>query len=462
MASCGFHRASATDELITFRQDIYSASPRISRADGLGIILLGSTSISSIGDEVRRTQRVSTSPVGEALLGRVVDGRRPPARPQGAAPSERRWPIERPAPADHRPRARAEPLQTGIKAIDAAIPIGRGQRELILGDRQTGKTAIALDAIINQRGNGIDLRLLRHRPARRRRGPGDRGPCGSRARSSTASWSSPPAKTRPACSSSRPMRQPRMAEFFMEQGRDVLIVYDDLTRHARAYRELSLLLRRPPGREAYPGDIFYIHSRLLERATHLREEQGGGSLTALPIIETEGQNISAYIPTNLISITDGQIYLSPELFRQRPAAGDRYRQIGLAGRRQGAAPGATARSPAICASPMRSSRSWRRSPASARGSTRRRGRAWSAAAACARCSSSPRAVHSARPSRSVCCWRPRKACSTGCRPRAWNRPRRQCAGRCARSLASCARASNRATNSARTIATRFSTPQGAP
>jgi len=205
------------------------------------------------------------------------------------------------------------PLQTGLKVIDALIPVGRGQRELILGDRQTGKTAIAIDAILNQRGRNVVCVY-----------------CAIGQRASAVAKVTAVLKARgamdytvvvvtegndpPGLAYIAPYAATSVAEFFMEQGRDVLIVYDDLTHHARAYRELSLLLRRPPGREAFPGDIFYIHSRLLERATHLRKERGGGSLTALPIIETEAQDISAYIPTNLISITDGQIYLSPSLF----------------------------------------------------------------------------------------------------------------------------------------------------
>ena len=207
------------------------------------------------------------------------------------------------------------PLQTGIKVIDALIPIGRGQRELILGDRQTGKTAVALDAVINQKGRDVICIYC---------AIGKRGSAVAKVMSElrarqamdytfvvSSSEESPPSLQYIA-----PYAASAMGEFFMEQGRDVLIVYDDLTRHARAYRELSLLLRRPPGREAFPGDIFYIHSRLLERSTHLAPELGGGSLTALPIVETEAQNISAYIPTNLISITDGQVYLSPDLFQK--------------------------------------------------------------------------------------------------------------------------------------------------
>ena len=224
-----------------------------------------------------------------------------------------RLPIERPATANHGPRPRDRTLQTGIKVIDALIPIGRGQRELILGDRQTGKTAIAIDTIVNQRGQNV---VCIYCAIGQRASAVAKAVADLRAQGAmdytvvvVAEGNDPPGLAYIA-----PYAATSIAEYFMEAGRDVLIVYDDLTQHARAYRELSLLLRRPPGREAFPGDIFYIHSRLLERATHLRKELGGGSLTALPIIETEAQDISAYIPTNLISITDGQIYLSPTLF----------------------------------------------------------------------------------------------------------------------------------------------------
>jgi F-type H+-transporting ATPase subunit alpha len=226
-----------------------------------------------------------------------------------------RWAVERPAPAIIDRSPVTVPLETGIKAIDALIPIGRGQRELIVGDRQTGKTSVAVDTIINQRDKDVVCVYC---------AVGQRGTAVARVVDTlrrnealdntivvVASDEDPP-----GLRFITPYAATSMAEFFMEQGRDALIVYDDLTRHARAYRELSLLLRRPPGREAYPGDIFYIHSRLLERATHLRSERGGGSLTALPIVETQAQDISAYIPTNLISITDGQVYLSPTLFHK--------------------------------------------------------------------------------------------------------------------------------------------------
>ncbi len=281
----------------------------------VGIILLNESAEIKAGSEVRRTERVMDVPVGEALLGRIVDALGTPLDNLGTIRTSQRRLVEQDAPAIMDRSPVTVPLQTGIKVIDAMIPIGRGQRELILGDRQTGKTAIALDTIINQRNKDVVCVY-----------------CAIGLRSSSvaklvadlrkysameytivvvAAGDGPPGMQFVA-----PYAATTMAEYFMRQGRDVLIVYDDLTRHARAYRELSLLLRRPPGREAYPGDIFYIHSRLLERSTHLRKEFGGGSLTALPIIETEAQNVSAYIPTNLISITDGQIYLSPELFQK--------------------------------------------------------------------------------------------------------------------------------------------------
>ena len=265
------------------------------------------------GDEVRRTGRVMDVASGDGLLGRVIDPLGRPLDGKGPVDAEKRLPIERPAARIMDRAPVTVPLQTGIKVIDALIPIGRGQRELILGDRQTGKTAIAIDTILNQQGK--DMLCVYCVIGQR----------ASAVAKAVAILSEKDAmeytvvvvtegNDPPGLAYIAPYAATSIAEQFMEAGRDVLIVYDDLTQHARAYRELSLLLRRPPGREAFPGDIFYIHSRLLERATHLCEARGGGSLTALPIIETEAQNISAYIPTNLISITDGQIYLSPELF----------------------------------------------------------------------------------------------------------------------------------------------------
>jgi F-type H+-transporting ATPase subunit alpha len=251
--------------------------------------------------------------VGEGLLGRVID---PLGRPLdgGAAPATAaRLPIERPAPSIMDRAPVTVPLQTGLKVVDAMIPIGRGQRELILGDRQTGKTAIAIDAILNQRGKNMVCVYC---------AIGQRAAAVAKVIANLRSLGAldysvvvvSEGNDAPGLAYICPYAATSIAEYFMMAGRDVLIVYDDLTQHARSYRELSLLLRRPPGREAFPGDIFYIHSRLLERATHLSSDLGNGSLTALPIIETEAQNISAYIPTNLISITDGQIYLSPSLF----------------------------------------------------------------------------------------------------------------------------------------------------
>ncbi|MFO7581352.1 alternate F1F0 ATPase, F1 subunit alpha [Guyparkeria sp.] len=300
------------EELLRFPHDMYGIAFNLDE-DEIGVVLLGDYWRLSAGDQVERTGRVVDVGVGEALLGRVVDPLGRPLDERGPVMSDRRLPIERPAPPIMDRAPVSEPLQTGIKAIDALIPIGRGQRELVLGDRQTGKSTIAIDTILNQRDKDViciycaigqrtasvakSLAVLRDK--------------GAMAYTTLVVAEGNDA---PGLAYIAPYAATSMAEHFMEQGRDVLIVYDDLTQHARAYRELSLLLRRPPGREAFPGDIFYIHSRLLERATHLRDDRGGGSLTALPIIETEAQDISAYIPTNLISITDGQVYLSPALF----------------------------------------------------------------------------------------------------------------------------------------------------
>ena len=281
--------------------------------DEIGVVLLGEHSRLAVGAEVERTYRVMDVAVGDALLGRVIDPLGRPLDGHGPVSTTERLPTERPAPAIMDRAPVSTPLLTGLKVIDALIPIGRGQRELILGDRQTGKTAIALDTIVNQRGKDVVCVYC---------AIGQRASAVAKAvavlRDKGAMEYTVVVVTEgndpPGLAYVAPYAATSIAEYFMEAGRDVLIVYDDLTQHARAYRELSLLLRRPPGREAFPGDIFYIHSRLLERATHLSKERGGGSLTALPIIETEAQNISAYIPTNLISITDGQIYLSPTLF----------------------------------------------------------------------------------------------------------------------------------------------------
>jgi len=301
-----------SEELLKFSGDLYGIAFNLDEEE-IGVILLGENTGLNAGDEVERTGRVMDVPVGEELIGRVVNPLGEPLDGKQAISSTNRWPIERPATeiVDRAPVT--APLQTGIKVIDTLIPIGRGQRELILGDRQTGKSAIAIDTILNQKDKNVicvycAIGQRASSVAKVIERLNDRGAMEYTIVVVTEGDNAPGLKY------IAPYAATSMAEYFMEQGRDVLIVYDDLTQHARAYRELSLLLKRPPGREAFPGDIFYIHSRLLERSTHLREELKGGSLTAFPVIETEAQNIAAYIPTNLISITDGQLYVSPKLF----------------------------------------------------------------------------------------------------------------------------------------------------
>ena len=300
------------EELVQFPGDLLGIAFNVDERE-IGVVLLGDYWHLNAGDEVRRTGRVMDVAVGDRLLGRVIDPLGRPLDGKGAVTTTMRRPIERTAPHIMDRAPVTTPLQTGLKVIDALIPVGRGQRELILGDRQTGKTSIAIDTILNQRDQDVLCVYC---------AIGQRASAVAKAvailRAAGAMEHTVLVVTEgndaPGLAYIAPYAATSIAEYFMEQGRDVLIVYDDLTHHAEAYRELSLLLRRPPGREAFPGDIFYIHARLLERATHLRKDLGGGSLTALPIIETEAQNISAYIPTNLISITDGQIYLSPSLF----------------------------------------------------------------------------------------------------------------------------------------------------
>ncbi|MGR9092665.1 MAG: alternate F1F0 ATPase, F1 subunit alpha, partial [Gammaproteobacteria bacterium] len=282
--------------------------------DSVGLVLLDGRETLAVGMEVRRTGRVIDVPVGGGLLGRMINGLGIPLDDRGPLRYHARWPVEREAPGilDRAPIAR--PLATGVKSIDALIPIGRGQRELILGDRQSGKTAIAVSTLLHQRDKDVVCVYC---------AIGQRSSAVARVLETlrannaldytvvVAAGGEDP----PGLQFITPYAATTIAEYFMEQGRDVLIIYDDLTRHADAYRQLSLLLRRPPGREAFPGDMFYVHARLLERAGQYHQRRGGGSLTALPIIETEAENISAYIPTNLVSITDGQVYLSPNLFR---------------------------------------------------------------------------------------------------------------------------------------------------
>jgi F-type H+-transporting ATPase subunit alpha len=300
------------DELLKFAGGVSGIVFNLDR-DEIGVVLLGDFAHLQAGDEVLRSGRVMDVGVGEQLIGRVIDPLLRPLDGKGPVSFSARWPIERPATSIMNRSPVTVPLQTGLKVIDALIPVGRGQRELILGDRQTGKTTIAIDTILNQKGQDvvcIYCAIGQRASAVAKVVATLRDNAALDYTAVVVSGGNDP----PGLSYIAPYAATSMAEFFMQAGRDVLIVYDDLTQHARAYRELSLLLRRPPGREAFPGDIFYIHSRLLERATHLNQEQGGGSLTALPIIETEAEDISAYIPTNLISITDGQIYLSPSLF----------------------------------------------------------------------------------------------------------------------------------------------------
>ncbi|NLC32682.1 MAG: alternate F1F0 ATPase, F1 subunit alpha [Clostridiales bacterium] len=300
------------EELVSFPGGMLGIALNL-EAQEIGVVLLGDYRHLNVGDEAKRTGRVMDVPVSQGIIGRVIDPLGRPLDDLGPIQTDSRLPIERAAAPIMDRDPVTEPLQTGIKVIDALIPIGRGQRELILGDRKTGKSAMALNTIINQRENNV---LCVYCVIGQRASSVQKAVATLREKGAleytaivVTEGNDPPGLLYIA-----PYAATSIAEHFMEAGRDVLIVYDDLTEHARAYRQISLLLRRPPGREAFPGDIFYIHSRLLERATHLRKQRGGGSLTALPIIETQAQDISSFIPTNLISITDGQIYLSPTLF----------------------------------------------------------------------------------------------------------------------------------------------------
>jgi F-type H+/Na+-transporting ATPase subunit alpha len=303
-----------SEELVSFEGDLLGIAFNLDPNE-IGVVLLDDCTHIESGSQVRRTNRVLDVPVGEALLGRIVDPVGRPLDNAGPLKCHLRAPIECAAPAIMDRAPVSEPLATGTKAIDALIPVGRGQRELILGDRQTGKTSIALDCILSQKGKDVVCIYcaIGQRSASVASLIGDLRNRGAMDYSIivVATGDAPPGLQFAA-----PYAATAIGEYFMRQGRNALVVFDDLSCHARAYREMSLLLRRPPGRESFPGDIFFIHSRLLERSTHLCKELGGGSLTALPIVETEEQNISAYIPTNLISITDGQIYLTPDLFQK--------------------------------------------------------------------------------------------------------------------------------------------------
>lgn len=306
-------------ELLEFPGGVYGMTLNLEE-DNVGCVLLGSDDNIKEGDIVKRTERIVEVPVGDALIGRVVNALGQPIDGKGPIKSDKYRPIEANAPGVIDRKSVHQPLQTGIKAIDAMIPIGRGQRELIIGDRQTGKTAIAIDTILNQKSENViciyvAIGQKKSTVAGIMKTLEDRGAMDySIIVSATASELAPLQYIAPYAGVA-------MAEEFMYQGKDVLIIYDDLSKHAVAYRAMSLLLRRPPGREAYPGDVFYLHSRLLERAAKLSDALGGGSITALPLIETQAGDVSAYIPTNVISITDGQIFLETELFfaGQRPA-----------------------------------------------------------------------------------------------------------------------------------------------
>jgi len=306
-------------ELLEFSHGVMGLALNLEESQ-VGVVLLGEYTAIREGDQVKRTGRIMEVPVGEALIGRVVDALAQPVDCRGPIVSDKFNPVERIAPGVVDRQPVKEPLQTGIKAIDAMIPIGRGQRELIIGDRQTGKTAVALDAIINQKGQNVICVYV---------AIGQKRSTVAQVVKTLQEYGAMDYTIVVSASASDPARMQyvapysgcAIAEYFRDNGKHALCIYDDLSKHAAAYREISLLLRRPPGREAYPGDVFYLHSRLLERAAKLSEKNGGGSLTALPIIETQASDVSAYIPTNVISITDGQIFLESDLFNSgvRPA-----------------------------------------------------------------------------------------------------------------------------------------------
>src|SRR5881398_2908309 len=306
-------------ELLSFPHDLAGIAMNLEE-DQVGVVLLGEYTEIKEGDEAKRTGRIMSVPVGDALIGRVVNSLGQPIDHKGPIATDKFIPVERLAPGVIDRQPVREPMATGLKAIDSMIPIGRGQRELIIGDRQTGKTAIILDTIINQKGKDLiciyvaigqkNSFVARMREILEQHGAMEHTII-------VAAGAADPAPLKYLA----PYAGCAMGEEFMEQGKDALVIYDDLTKHAEAYRNISLIIRRPPGREAFPGDVFYLHSRLLERAARLNQDYGGGSLTALPLIETKANDISAYIPTNVISITDGQIFLETDLFNAgiRPA-----------------------------------------------------------------------------------------------------------------------------------------------
>ncbi len=303
-----------SNEMLLFPNEVYGIAMNLDKGS-VAAVLLGSGELINEGDTVTRTGKVVSVPVGEALLGRIVNALGAPLDGKGPIAADGYYPVERDAPGILQRKSVSVPMQTGIKAIDSMIPIGRGQRELIVGDRQTGKTAVAIDTIINQKNENVICIYVAIGQKQSTIAQVEKKLRAAGALDYTiivAATASDPAPLQYIA----PYAGCSMGEYFMERGRDVLIVYDDLSKHAVAYRTLSLLIRRPPGREAYPGDTFYLHSRLLERSACLSPEAGGGTMTALPIIETQAGDVSAYIPTNVISITDGQIYLETDLFNR--------------------------------------------------------------------------------------------------------------------------------------------------
>jgi F-type H+-transporting ATPase subunit alpha len=311
--------AARYNELLQFPNDVMGIALNLEE-DSVAAVIMGDYTSIREGDEVRCTGRIAEVPVGEALIGRVVDALGNPLDGQGAIKTKKTMPMERIAPNVTRRKSVDTPVQTGIKAIDSLIPLGRGQRELIIGDRSTGKTAITLDTIINQKGGDLTCIYVAigQKASKVARVVATLEEHGAMEHTIVVAAN---ASDSVAMQYLAPYAGCAIGEYFMDAGKDALVIYDDLSKHGWAYRQLSLLLRRPPGREAYPGDVFYLHSRLLERAAKYSEEYGGGSLTALPIIETQAGDMSAYIPTNVISITDGQMYLETDLFNagNRPA-----------------------------------------------------------------------------------------------------------------------------------------------
>ncbi len=419
-------------------------------ADNVGVVLFGEWEKIVEGDTVKRTGHLLRIPVGEELLGRLVDPLGRPLDDRGEIATTETRPAEFKAPGVVQRQPVTEPVQTGLMSIDGMIPIGRGQRELIIGDRQTGKTAIAIDTIINNRDKdmvciyvAIGQRMstvVQLKEVLEENG----------AMENTIIVAAPADEAAPI-KFIAPYAGCAMGEHFLYNGKAALCVYDDLTKHAYAYRQMSLLLRRPPGREAYPGDVFYLHSRLLERAVKLNDELGGGSLTALPIIETQASDVSAYIPTNVISITDGQIFLESDLFLLGRAPGDQRRHLGLAGGRQRADQGDEEGRRANCASTSPSTATWRPSPSLAPSLTPRPRKRWPAVSAWSSCSSKRSASRWGSPTRSPRSTPARAARSTGSRPSGSASSSQTCAPACTPRRQSCWRGSPRPACSLRTM-----------